>query len=281
MRFAIPLPFGEIEINVRKSRRARPLFWYGLLSAALHTAALVIAGFFVLRALLPVTSPKQQPPMIVTISSAPKIEARPHPVPARRPLVRPEPAQPKVAQQVSRPVPQRPRVMPRSLRRELSKPAKIAYAASQQLTQAQLQEQTRAFQQTIAQAKAANDPVAGAANSAVSPSASRRFAMNLQGQFAKPQPEGVLYPSKRWVDGPYVYYYVSYTAVYADGSPESGVVPWPIRFPLTADPFARGIHRMPLPGPLPDYVLPAGVAMAPLVKNCFDHHYQYCPIEHE
>ena len=280
MRLAIPLPFGEIEINVRKSRRSRPLFWYGLLSAALHLASLVIAGFFVLRALVPVTPAKQQPPMIVTISSAPKIEPRPKPVPAHHPLVRPEPVRP-VAQQVSRPAAQAARVIPRPERRELSKPVKLAYATTQQLTQTQLQAQTRVFEQTIARAKAANDPVAGAADSAVSPAASNRSAMNLRGQFAKPQPEGVLYPSKRWVDGSYVYYYVTYTAVYADGATESGVVPWPIRFPLGADPFARGLHRMPLPGPLPDYVLPSGIAMAPLVKNCFDHHYEYCPIEHE
>jgi hypothetical protein len=38
---------------------------------------------------------------------------------------------------------------------------------------------------------------------------------------------------------------------------------------------------MPLPGPLPGYVLPDGVALDPLVKNCLDHHYDYCPIEHE
>jgi hypothetical protein len=270
MRLALPLPFGEIEINVRKSRRARPLFWYGLLSAALHVAMLVLAGFLVLRTLIPITPPNQQRPEIVTISSAARVQSRPHAVAAHHSLVRPEPVQPNAA-----------RVTPSRERAELSKPAKMAYATSSRLTQAQLQAQTRAFEQTIAQAKAANDPVAGAANTSQNPASTKRYAMNLQGEFAKPQPEGILYPSKRWVDGPYVYYYVTYTAVYADGSTETGVVPWPIRFPLGQDPFARGVHHMPLPGPLPDYVLPSGVAMTPLVKNCFDHRYQYCPIEHE
>lgn len=279
MRLVIPLPFGEIEVDVRKNRRARPFFWYTLLSAALHLASLFIVGLFVLRLLLPAAQPKRQQPMIVTISSAPKVRPQSHAMPAYHPLVRHEIVQRQIVQQ-QRPQAERPLSQPH--RRELAKAAKVAYATpSPRLTQAQLQSQSRAFEQTIAQAKAANDPIAGAANSNVEPAATKRYAMNLEGQTGKPQPEGVLYPSKRWVDGPYVYYYVTYTATYADGTSESGVVPWPIRFPLSADPFARGIHRMPLPGPLPDYVLPAGVALAPLVKNCFDHRYPYCPIERE
>jgi hypothetical protein len=280
MRLAIPFPFGEVEVNVRKSRRARPLFWYSVLSAALHFAWIAIVGVLLMRTFVPLSTQKQQQPMIVTISSAPKIQSRPRAVVAHRPIVRPEPVQRPVPREAVQRRIARPISRPRH---ELSKPARVAYASqnSQQLTQAQLQEQTRIYQQTIARAKAASDPVSGAADSTLTPAATKRSAMNLQGQFAKPQPEGVLYPSKRWVDGAYVYYYVTYTAVYADGSSESGVVPWPIRFPLGDDPFARGIHRMPLPGPLPDYVLPSGVAMEPLVKNCFDHHYEYCPIEHE
>lgn len=279
MRLVIPLPFGEIEVDVRKNRRARPFFWYTLLSAALHLASLFIVGLFVLRMLLPVAQPKPQQPMIVTISSAPRVQPQAHAMPAYHPIVHHETVQRRIVQ---RQTPRAARPLAQPHHSELSKAAKVAYATpAPQLTQSQLQAQTRAFEQTIAQAKAASDPVAGAANSNVQPAATKRYAVNLQGETGKPQPEGVLYPSKRWVDGPYVYYYVTYTAVYADGSTESGVVPWPIRFPLGADPFARGIHRMPLPGPLPDYVLPAGVAMEPLVKNCFDRHYPYCPIEHE
>jgi hypothetical protein len=273
MRLAIPLPFGEIEVNVRKSRRARPLFWYGLLSIALHFAWIAIIGILVARTFLPVTTSTQQPPMMVTISSAPRIQPQPRAVTANHLLVRHQPVLRQAARAQYTP--------PTHPRRELSKPARVAYVTPRAISQSQIQAQTRMFERTIAQAKAANNPVAGASNNSLTPAATKRYAMNLQGQFGKPQPEGVLYPSKRWVDGPYVYYYVTYTAVYADGTTESGVVPWPIRFSLGEDPFARGIHRMPLPGPLPDYVLPAGVAMRPLVKNCFDHRYPYCPIEHE
>ncbi len=86
---------------------------------------------------------------------------------------------------------------------------------------------------------------------------------------------------RRWTDGDVVYYYVRYSVTYPDGTFETGVVPWPIHFPLNNDPFARGVHSMPLPGPAPDYVASADTAMHALVKNCYDHRYDYCPIARE
>jgi hypothetical protein len=259
------------------------MFWYALLSALLHVFVFTLIAGSILHAFVRAKQPQQQPVM-VSISSALRIEPRTQPVRANHPIERPRP-QPQPQPQVQQQQPQPRQVS--AQRPELSKPARVAYAQprartqTQTLTQAQIDAQTRAFQQTIAQARAASDPVAGVAQSNVQPAAPKRSVLNLQGNFGPPQPEGVLYPVKRWIDGPYVYYYVRYDAEYADGSTESGVVPWPIRFPLNADPFARGIHRMPLPGPLPGYELPGGIAMQPLVKNCYDHHYDYCPIEHE
>lgn len=279
MRIVIPLPFGELAIHVRKTRRTRPLFWYTLLSAALHFLTLGLVAAWVVHALLHVPQPKAQTPILVTISSAQRIAPRPHPVRARHPLQKPAHQQPQRHPLIARAQP----ALPQAQRPELSVRKRVAYAESksQTLTQRQIDAQTRAFQQTIAQAKQANDPVAGAANDAVSPAASKRYAMNMQGDQGRPTPEGILYPLKRWTDGPYVYYYVRYDAIYADGTPESGDVPWPIRFPIANDPFARDRHRMPLPGPLPDFVLPSGVTMQPLVKNCYDHRYEYCPIARE
>jgi hypothetical protein len=281
MQLIIPLPFGEIRIRLRRTRRPRPMFWYALLSALLHVFVVALLAGSILHAFVH-PHERQQPPVMVSISSALRIEPRPQPVPAKHPIERPQPR--------PQPVQQQPPPQPREMtarRPELSKPARVAYVQprprpeQQTLTQSQIDAQTRAFARTIAQARAASDPIAGAADSHVKPAAPKRSVLNLQGNFGPPQPEGVLYPLKRWIDGPYVYYYVRYDAEYADGTTETGIVPWPIRFPLNNDPFARGIHHMPLPGPLPDYVLPSGVAMHPLVKNCWDHHYEYCPIAHE
>jgi hypothetical protein len=280
MQWKIPLPFGEIRIRIRRTRQPRAFFWYTLLSILLHVVFVSLVAGAILRAYVSVKQPQQEPVM-VSISSAMRIEPRARPVPANHPMERPQP-QPKPVPQQQQPQPQQ-QQRPRP---ELSKPARVAYVQPKEQTQrtltaAQIDAQTRAFSRTIAQARAASDPVAGAANSNLAPAAPKRYRLNIQGDYGPAQPEGVLTPLRRWIDGPYVYYYVRYDVEYADGTTETGNVPWPIRFPVDEDPFARGIRRMPLPGPLPGYVLPAGVALDPLAKNCYDHHYYQCPIAHE
>lgn len=274
MQWIIPLPFGEIRVRVRRTRRARPLFWYMLLSAVVHVLFVgLIAGSLV--HVFVKLKQVQQPPVMVSISSALRVEQRAHPKRANHPRERRQPRTHIVREHA---------ITARSHPRIIAyvKPkAKPQSRPQHKLSQAQIDAQTQGFERTIAQAREAVDPVAGAADSSVTPAAPKRSTLNLQGDYGPPQPEGVLYPLKRWIDGAYVYYYVRYDAEYADGSSESGLVPWPIRFPVDADPFARGVHRMPLPGPLPGYVLPDGIALHPLVKNCYDHHYDYCPIAHE
>jgi hypothetical protein len=273
-RLVIRLPFADVAITVRANRRGRRMLWFLLFSAAFHL--LVVSAFIALfaRSIFPTIA--QRPPQeIVAISSAVRIEHRTRPVPARHPE--------QVEGRPSIVEASKARHLRSVVRREL---AKIAYnapatASRPQITQTQLQAQTQAFEETIAQAKAANDPVAGAATGSTTPAAPKRYALNITGTIGKPEPEGVLYPLKRWVDGAWVYYYVRYTAEYADGETESGIVPWPIRFPINADPFAQDRHRMPLPGPMSDYVASADTQMHPLVKNCYDHRYDFCPIEHE
>ncbi len=293
MRIVLPLPFSEMEINIRRSRRGRAMFWYVALSMAFHFIFVSLLVALAVHSLLPTLT--QKPPQeIVAVSSAIRLEKRARPVPARRPVAQPRTVA--VVRQPQRPVPKqtqsdKPVVRKQPVqRRELSKIAKtatIAYAKTPAqaktptVNPAQLQAQTQAFQQTIAQAKAANDPVAGAAGNNVTPASNKRYTLNIEGNFGKPQPEGVLYPLKRWTQDGYVYYYVRYLAEYADGATESGIVPWPVRFPENADPFANGRHRMPLPGPMQDYVASSGGSMTPLIKNCYDHRYSYCPIEHE
>lgn len=268
----IPLPFGEIELSVRRVRRARPLFWFTLASAILHVIVLSLIATYLLRAIFPV----EQKPQIMTvaISSAMRIEHRAVPQPVRQPV--PAREQPKIVTQQPQPqAPTRPeRVRHPAQRRELSRPQRPDLAS-------QLAEDNRAYERTVAQLKAQDNPLAGDAIPSAAPAAPKRYTLNLSGKFGKPQPEGVLYPLKRWTDGEYVYYYVRYTAEYADGTTEEGEVPWPIRFPIHSDPFARGIHEMPLPGPPEGYLAPDGLAMSPLVQNCYDHRYRFCPIQHE
>lgn len=283
-KIVVPLPFADVTITVRGNRRARPMLWYVLFSALFHILA--VTGFIALlaRSLYPANAQQHPPPELVTISSAMRIEPKPRPIRAHAPIPKEHAvahAQTAVTHRIT--VTHRERA---AVRRELSTMRKIAYnpprpARSTSLTASDIRSQTQMFENTIAQARAANDPVAGAATDNTTPAAPKRYSLNIDGDFGKPQPEGILYPLKRWVDGVWVYYYVRYTAEYADGTTEGGVVPWPIRFPVNADPFAHDRHRMPLPGPMPGYVASADTEMNPLVKNCYDHHYDYCPIEHE
>jgi hypothetical protein len=276
MRIVIPLIFGEIELDVHRPRRS-PSFWACVLLSALLHALLVVLGLrYLVQNVL--AQPSRQQPEMVVLSSAMRIERRPRPAPPKPHILR---AQPRQAAQPRPRAALRPAKMQR--RRELAHRVRVpalAFATPQPLA-VQLQTQERQFEQTIAQARAANNPVIGAANPNATPGAPIHYRLNLQGDVAPLHAEGYLEPLRHWTDGPYSYYYVIYTVEYADGSTERGTVPWPIHFPIDADPFARGIHHMPLPGPPADWVPSAGVAMNPLVKNCYDHRYDYCPIEHE
>jgi hypothetical protein len=276
MRLIIPLPYGELEFSVRKTRRARPLFWCVLLSAVLHLTVLsLIVGF-----LMPLAfSSVQRQPIIVSMSSALRIERRTHPQPARNATQKP-PSHSSVEPSIRTDTAIATRTRPERDRPELAKKATVAPAQRNTL-EAQLQRDAREFARTAEQLRAEDNPRAGLARSLAMPAAPKSYALDISGNSGKPQPEGILYPMKRWTDGAYVEYYVRYLVYYADGTTETGTVPWPIHFPLSADPFARGGRHMPLPGPPAGYVLPADASVTPLIKNCYDHRYDYCPIERE
>ena len=274
MRIVVPLPFGEIELVVRGRRRSWLLLWCLLLSAIVHFASIALVGAYFLAQLLP-PQPKERPPIFVSMSSSTRIAPKTLPQPAKAPQKQPPPAQTTPAQVAVEPAKPAP-AQPERRRPELAvkKPEAESLAS-------RLAADNRAFAQTAARLSAQNDPLAGAAQPSSAPAASKQYTIDLQGLRGNPRPEGVLYPTKRWVDGAYVYYLVTYLVHYADGSEETGTVPWPIHYPKDADPFARGIHELPLPGPPADYALSAGVSLDPLVKNCYDHRYEYCPIERE
>lgn len=218
--------------------------------------------------------PAKQP--VVTVSML-RLEKRPAPKPTPapplpRPTTAPTPNAPIVHQQAT---------PARILAAHASAPSHRVVPPHVTLNPRELAHDDAAFAQTIAKARTAQDPVAGA-QTAVVPETIQGRGFNASSISTVPASgEGYLSPMRRWVNGDLAYYYVRYSVTYPDGTFETGIVPWPIHFPLHDDPFARGLHSMPLPGPASDYVAAADVEMHPLVKNCYDHHYDYCPIEHE
>lgn len=275
MRIVVPLPFGEIELNVRGRKRSMLLFWCVLFSAFLHLASICLVAAYLIPRLLPV-QPKERPPIFVSISSATRIEHKTVPHAAKSPEKKPPAQKTVVAQVAPQPAPPEPKPQQEQQRRELAVERPQAPTLASRLAA-----DNKAFAQTAARLSSEDDPMTGAAQPTSAPAAPKQYTLDLEGRAGHPEPEGVLYPLKRWVEGEYVYYYVRYLARYADGSTETGSVPWPIRFPKDADPFAHGIHEMPLPGPPGDFVLADGAVLEPLVKNCYDHRYSYCPIERE
>jgi hypothetical protein len=274
MRLTLPLPYGELTVNISRTRKARPLFWCVLLSAAIHVLAL---SAIVRLAMLTFAPTVDRQPIIVSLSSATQIERRVRPRAAAAPARQPPQSRRRERPQAvaaSNPAPKQPRPTPMP---QTHKPA--PQVAPKENLAEQLRQERAKLAQTAAQLSAQDNPEAGLATAKLRPEAPKRYALNLAGTEGKPQPEGILYPTKRWVEGAYVYYYVRYLVNYSDGTTESGSVPWPIRFAVAADPFARGLHHLPLPGPPGGFVLPSDVSVEPLVQNCYDHRYQYCPIE--
>ncbi|MDQ2872235.1 MAG: hypothetical protein M3R35_03785 [Candidatus Eremiobacteraeota bacterium] len=152
--------------------------------------------------------------------------------------------------------------------------------APARLTAREIAQQEAQFGKTIATARNGINPVAGATQGNIAPEPPAHFKRDLSGIPGVGSGDGYLDPVKHWTDGVYNYYYVRYRVTYADGSAETGIVPWPIRYLPANDPFLKGTRRIPLPGPLADYVLVPGTDLHPLVAYCYEHRLAYCPIDH-
>ena len=139
------------------------------------------------------------------------------------------------------------------------------------------------YNATIAKLRSAINPVA-AARSATQSVQTKHYSANMQAMFGSGgDSEGILTPVNSWSRGGYHWYYVRYYVQYQDGSVETGVVPWPLRYLPSQDPFALDYQHFPLPKPLPDYTPEAGAPMRPLIAFCWEHRSQVasCPIEHD
>jgi hypothetical protein len=206
----------------------------------------------------------------------PRIAAKPvivaahqaQPVPAGRPL---EPvAQPRAAaiRAPVRPLQRRPSIVVAQREEpDASRTASTA-ATSVQFSKAQL----AAVQARLADATSSlqrTDPLSVPSQA---PAAAKNYALDMQGAPGNLlRGQGFLRPIRQWEQDGYVYYYVSYEIVFSDGTYESGNVPWPIRYLPADDPFTKPPHQIPLPAPLPDYVLPPdthlGRALRPYFPN--------------
>jgi hypothetical protein len=285
---AAPAGFDAVDAVVA----LRPVAREGVLIRrrfAMAAAASIVAHFILTSGLgwfLPQGSKEKGEPdqaaTIVTISSAP--HATPPPVlqsptpqqaqtqPTQRQRTQPKP-EPHVQRAPQAPAATRVPVMPPHISAALPAP-RVALAPSHTTEHSAVSRfsaaQLAAIQQRLAQATrdlGHDDPtqVADAA-----PAAPKRYVMttsSIHGGLTNGQ--GILRPLQSWRNGEYVYYYVSYEIVFSDGTYESGDVPWPIRYLPNEDPFKLPPHTIPLPPPLPDFVLPPGTHLGRALKPYF------------
>lgn len=255
-------------------RRYRLLLWCLVLSLVVHFVLVpVLMGLFGLRR--SIVEPKER--VYYATSSSLNVARIAKPRPPRR-LQRPQPQPQPQPQQQPQAEPQRREITKVELRGRVAVPH-LSHT-SQQLNLAQQQAQ---FEKTIAQLRSQSNPVVSAARPVQVPGAPKHYTFNFRGSVGTPlEAEGILTPVKHWQQGPYNYYYVQYWVQYADGSTETGYVPWPLRYPPRSDPFVLHYEHFPLPAPMPDYVLPPGTNLHPMVAFCYAHRSEFsdCPIAH-
>ncbi len=282
---------GLIAGSSRDRRGDRFVLLAILLSLVVH---LILALLWVLWAprlakLLPVPAPVPTE-QFVTVSSAVRIEHRAKPVPqdrapapapraARRPEPRPQPvAEPVRARRelsavkpLARPAP------PESTRRPATPPPrKVALAERRQievpkqapLSAEKVAQLDKEFEKTIAQARAASNPLSVANAQA---SATKRYPtqmVGIEGRIVGFQ--GLCDPIKSWAEDGWNYYYVACNVAFDDGRVERQGVPWPVRFRPQADPFAgTGGRNVPLAPPLPGWEPGPNDVIAPELRRYF------------
>lgn len=144
-----------------------------------------------------------------------------------------------------------------------SAPAARSAAASHsgKLSTTQLAQIERDLAKTIAQSRAQTDPLRNVKPDP--PAAPRAYHMQMYGVFgALHRGQGQYRPIRGWRAGGLDWYYVSYEFTYADGTYETGNVPWPIHFSPGGDPFVNGYTNIQLPPPPPGYVPPGTLGKA-------------------
>jgi hypothetical protein len=131
---------------------------------------------------------------------------------------------------------------------------------SSRLSEARIAQMNEAFDRTLSQLRRENDPLAVRTEAPAAPKRYKIQMIGVNGDLRYGQ--GYYYPIRSWKSDGFDYYYVSYDFTWADGTYESGGVPWPIRFRPQDDPFVNtanpALEHVPLPPPLPGWRLPPG-----------------------
>jgi hypothetical protein len=134
-----------------------------------------------------------------------------------------------------------------------ARPARASH--SNKLSDAQLAQIEHDLAKTIAQSRAQTDPLRVKPEP---PAAPKSYRLQMHGVFGNlHRGQGQYYPIRGWHAGGLDWYYVSYEFTYADGTYETGNVPWPIHFSPGGDPFVNGYTNIQLPPPPPGFV-PSG-----------------------
>jgi hypothetical protein len=252
-----------------------------VLSIALHLliGSLVAYRYPAVAKLMHRLLREQNQKEMVALSTAITIEKRTRPRPA--PPVRPRPArrvarlkprtephaatapQPlRQAKELPRPQPSElAKIVPRATPQETAVAARMAAPRPKnpgQLTRQQLAAMERRFAQTIALARAQNDPTRVAPSTAA-PATMKRAHLDIEGiNELLRHGEGILTPREEFraaVDGDSkgTCYYVDYQINFSDGGFDAGPVYWPICYARRKDPFLNEWHGFPLPGPPPGW----------------------------
>jgi len=267
-------------VYYRQTAISRRFLWALIASIVFHTA---VAAFFVVRnhAMRP-----GAPEEIVSVTTRLEVTRRP--------------PKPRVVAQNPRPVtlaPTQPRPKPHTVaaaappHRELARIVRSARITQPPPAPVHAREaialsaaHTVDFEKTISRLREQNDPVAGAQHPVQAAQTTKRYAFDYsQSIGSAPHGEGILTPEKSWQADGYDYYYVTYWVQYPDGTVETGVVPWPLRYLPPEDPFRLHIRHFPLPAPLADFTLPSDTSLHPLVAYCYAHRDELasCPIYHD
>jgi len=128
---------------------------------------------------------------------------------------------------------------------------------SQEMSQQQLTDMEHQFAQTIADARAANDPTHVAQQGP--PQTMKHARIDIEGiNELLRHGEGILTPREAFranVDGDSngTCYYVDYQINFSNGTFDSGPVYWPICYQHRSDPFVNQWRGFPLPGPQPGW----------------------------
>ena len=108
------------------------------------------------------------------------------------------------------------------------------------------------------------------ATAAPAPAAMHRYTMDLSGSQRTQDGNGVVSAVREWDASGLHCYYGRLAYEFPDGAREDEDIPWPFCFPAYADPMAMNPHLIPIPTPLPGYVLPPSRAIGPILRRTYE-----------